>query len=282
MPMRYLISLLTLFLVALSFVPASAEIEWELEKSIPLGATPRDTAISSDGKTLFVLMPKGEVQVYSFSGELQETLRFGGDPDGLSLAPPGNRLYLKEGKTGEIRIVSLTYRYDIDTVGAPSKGPDDAPVTLVVFSDFQCPYCSKLVPVLAQIEAAYPEKVRIVFKNFPLRSHRYARAAAIAGLAADEQGKFWPLHDKLFLNYNRLNDSLINDLAVEAGLDMKRFTESLNNPGLADRISNDIREARRVGLSGTPTVYVNGRVEPNRSFEGLKKAIEEELSKKKE
>jgi len=279
MTIRRAFFLMMIFL-SLAF-SAYGEVEWEIVKTLPLSAPPLGMTLSADGKKIFVLLPEGEIQIYSSDGKLEETLKVEGSPDAIDVSTRGDRLFLKDAKGKNIRIVSLAFRYDIDISGSPFRGPVDAPVVVTVFSDFQCPYCSKLAPLLDQVHDLYPDTVKIAFKNFPLRTHKFAREAAVAALAADAQGKFWPFHDLLFKNYSRLNEQTIGEIAVEAGLDLKVFEEARKDRNLLARIDNDVREALRVGLTGTPTVYVNGRLMPNRSLDGFKSAIEAELQKVK-
>ena len=164
---------------------------------------------------------------------------------------------------------------------APVKGSPNAPVTIVEFSDFQCPFCSRAVPTLKQIESEYPDKVRVAFKNQPLPFHQHARLAAQAAMAANEQGKFWEYHDKLFANQQALDRSSLERYAQEVGLDMGRFRSALDSNKFEAQISADAAEGSRLGASGTPTFYINGRqlvgAQPYASF---KQIIDEELSKK--
>jgi protein-disulfide isomerase len=144
--------------------------------------------------------------------------------------------------------------------GSPSKGPANARITLVEFSDFQCPYCSIAIHELDAILAAYPKDVRLVFKQFPLSDlHPNATLAAHAALAANAQGKFWPMHDKLFANSRALTRSNMLKWAGEMQLDMKRFTADLDSPKLKQDVVRDVAEGEKAGVDGTPTVFVNGK-----------------------
>ncbi|UCG38154.1 MAG: thioredoxin domain-containing protein [bacterium] len=120
-------------------------------------------------------------------------------------------------------------------------------------------------------------KVKVVFKNFPIRNHRFARPAAEAALAADIQGKFWPFHDRLFENYNRIDEDLILGIARDLELDMDRFGKDRRGPRVAAIINRDMAEAGRVGVRGTPTIFVNGKPLTQRSLESFSAAIEREL-----
>ncbi len=125
----------------------------------------------------------------------------------------------------------------------------------------------------------YPEKVKLVFKNFPLANHKFARLAAAAALAADRQGKFWEFHEKLFENYKNLNNTKIHDIAKALGLNVARFDRDLKEPTIQNLIARDMRDGQRIGVRGAPAVFVNGKFLKNRSLVGFQKMIEKELKK---
>jgi protein-disulfide isomerase len=168
----------------------------------------------------------------------------------------------------------------IDVGASPAKGPKNAPVTIVAFSDFECPFCSRVLPTLAQIEKEYEGKVRIAFKHQPLSFHRNARPAAMASLAAHEQGKFWQYHDKLFANQRALDRASLERYAQELGLDLAKFKAALDGDKFEKQIAADVAEATRVGANGTPNFFINGRnLVGAQPFEAFKSIIEEELKK---
>ena len=123
--------------------------------------------------------------------------------------------------------------------------------------------------------------MKLVFKNFPLRNHKFAWPAAIAALAANKQGKFWELHDQLYENYNRLSDQKIREIAQQVGLDMEKFDKDMKAPELKAIVERDFQEGARIGVRGIPTIFVNGRQLKNRSFQGFQAAIEKELARGK-
>jgi protein-disulfide isomerase len=171
---------------------------------------------------------------------------------------------------------------DIQLGSAPVRGPANAPITLVAFSDFECPFCSRVVPTLKQLEEEYKGKIRVAFKHQPLGFHANAKPAAMASMAANEQGKFWEYHDKLFANQKALDRASLEKYAQELGLDMGRFKAALDSNKYDALVSADMAEAGRVGVEGTPTFFVNGRklvgAVPADAFKQL---IDEELKKKK-
>ena len=123
--------------------------------------------------------------------------------------------------------------------------------------------------------------MKLVFKNFPLRNHKFAWPAAIAALAANKQGKFWELHDQLYENYNHLSDQKIREIAQQVGLDMEKFDKDMKAPELKAIVERDFQEGARIGVRGIPTIFVNGRQLKNRSFQGFQAAIEKELAREK-
>ena len=170
--------------------------------------------------------------------------------------------------------------YDIRVGDAPVYGPKDAPVTLVEYSDFQCPFCARARPLLRQIADKYPDKVRLVFKHFPLSFHPAAGPAALASMAAQDQGKFWEFHDVLFDNNSTLDGSAkgLEGYAEKAGLDVERFKRDLeqNRSRYQERVVADMRQGQEVDVRGTPTLYVNGKkMDPRlRSMEGMTALID--------
>ena len=164
----------------------------------------------------------------------------------------------------------------------PARGPDGARITIALFSDFQCPFCARVEPILKQVEQGFPGAVRIVWKHQPLPAsmHPQARPAAEAAEAAREQGKFWEMHDKLFENQRSLSPALYESAARELGLDMERFKKSIESHAGAARIDADQKLAGAVGANATPTLYVNcRRIEGAYPLESIKPILEEEVRK---
>jgi protein-disulfide isomerase len=135
------------------------------------------------------------------------------------------------------------------------------------------------VPVLERVLEKYPNDVKIVFKNFPLRNHKFAMKAAAAALAAERQGKFWEFHDLLFKNYNKLNDQKIREIALGLSLDQAEFEKKMKDPTIEAMIMQDVRDGARAGVRGTPTVFINGRRLKDRSLKGFQVLIDKELHK---
>jgi protein-disulfide isomerase len=168
----------------------------------------------------------------------------------------------------------------ISTTGDPVRGPAHAKVTIVEFSDFQCPYCAAAAVKVNALLAQYPNDVKLVFKQFPLDMHAQARLAAQASLAAAAQNKFWELHDKMFANFRRLSRDNILAYAKDAGLDMTKFTTDLENAQYKTVINREVQEGVNVGVSGTPSFFINGKkYNGDMDPKALKPVIDKELGK---
>jgi protein-disulfide isomerase len=148
----------------------------------------------------------------------------------------------------------------VPIAGAPTRGPARASITIVSFGDFECPFSAKAEAILRAVEVAHPGEVRVVFKNLPLPMHPNARLAAAAALAADEQGRFWEFHDRLYARTGTpLDREALLQIATDVGLNTARLSHDLDDPGLAARLDRDKADAEMLGVKGTPTFFVNGR-----------------------
>jgi protein-disulfide isomerase len=165
---------------------------------------------------------------------------------------------------------------------APVRGPRDAPVTVVLFSDLECPFCKRVEPTLEALERAFPGKVRVAWKNFPLEAHEKARPAAYAAHAAGLQGKFWQMHDKLLENQGALEAANLEKYAQELGLDLARWKAALASPEVVQLVEADLKQGQALGVSGTPSIFINGRkVVGAQPLTTLKPIVEQELGKKR-
>jgi protein-disulfide isomerase len=169
---------------------------------------------------------------------------------------------------------------EVDPGNSPSRGPKNAPLTVVLFSDFQCPFCGRVEPSLTELEKAYPGKVRVVWKNFPLSFHNNAKPAAEASMAANEQGKFWEMHAKLFANQQNLDAASLEKYAKEIGLDMAKFKAAVDSHKFAPQIEADTKQGSSLGVQGTPASFLNGHfINGAQPFDAFKKIADEELAK---
>ncbi len=265
-----------ILLLLLTGMPAFAEVDVTVFSTLNLEEEPLDIAISKDGMWVYVLTDKGWVRVYSADGKLNATIAVGKEVDEIEAGPREDILFLKSRKEKSVQIITYEIIKEIDISKAPVKGEDDAPVTVTVFSDFECPYCSRVVPLVDQMLEKNPEDVKIAFKHFPLRSHKLALPAARASIAAQRQGKFWEFHDRLFAEKN-LSEQKIREVAKELDLDMEKFEADMKDDALGRQIQQDIADATEIGVRGTPTIFVNGRKLRNRSPQGFQTAIDEAL-----
>ena len=203
----------------------------------------------------------------------------GGDP---SAEPRSHEMHECEGDCdgdpGRAPVAG-SERKAVAVVGHPSRGPDDALVTIVAFSDFECPFCTKGAASLERLSATFDGKVRVVFRNMPLPMHAKAQAAAIAGLAAHRQGKFWEMHDALFATQGRFDPDDLDALADEIGLDLDEYRRDIADPALASALQKDIADAKALGINGTPSFLVNGRlVVGARPVDELAALVKDELA----
>lgn len=165
--------------------------------------------------------------------------------------------------------------------GGAAKGPKDAPVTIVEFSDFQCPYCARVGPALKRLEETYGDRLRIVFRNYPLPIHPNAPKAAEAALCAQDQGKFWEMHDKLFANQQKLQVADLKTTGAEIGLDPRAFAQCLDSGKHEAALRADAEQGTAYGVSGTPAFFINGRfVSGAQPYENFAQIVDDELQRK--
>jgi protein-disulfide isomerase len=164
----------------------------------------------------------------------------------------------------------------------PAQGPESAPVTIVEFSDFQCPYCVKAEPTVKEVVAAYPGKVRLVYRDYPLPGHPLAPKAAEAAHCAGDQGKYWQMHDRLFAAGGKLEVESLKGYAKEVGLDSAKFDACLDSGEKASVVAFHKKAGDEAGVNGTPAFFINGRlISGAQPAEAFKQAIDAELTAKK-
>jgi protein-disulfide isomerase len=172
---------------------------------------------------------------------------------------------VRDGQSREQLEKSYHNRFDADRIknvaidGSPTKGPESAPITIIEFADFECPFCAIMAP---QLDKAFDDRkgqIRFVFKFFPLASHPHGEACARAGIAAYNQGKFWEMHHQMFANREHLEQSDLDAYAKESGIELNKFHADLQSPATTERIERDKKLADSLQVKGTPTIYINGR-----------------------
>ncbi len=180
-----------------------------------------------------------------------------------------------------VRVSLEPPRQKIATADSPSQGPASAPIELVEFSDFQCPYCFRAHPTVTQVLNTYGNKVRFVYRNYPLPSHPNARPAAEAAQCANEQGQFWAYHDRLFADQSKLSDADLKSSAAALGMDASKFNACFDSHKYKARVDADMQAGNEAGVNGTPAFFINGRMLSGaQPFDEFKKVIDEELTRR--
>jgi len=191
---------------------------------------------------------------------------------------------LTKGKPVEVYFEKPKMQVNVDIGKAPVYGKRDAPITVVEFTDFQCPFCSRAADTVNELKKKYGSKVQIAFKHFPLPMHREARPASEASMCVNEQGgdKFWKFQDKLFKNQDKLDTANLEKFAKESGADVKKYKECVDGKRFADLVQKDMEYGEKLGVKSTPTFFVNGQlVNGAVPIETFSEIIDEELSTKK-
>jgi len=173
--------------------------------------------------------------------------------------------------------VDYTDVQQVEFGNAPSIGPEQAPIQIAVFSDFECPYCAGASKNLSRLLEKYPDQIRLAFKNYTLDFHPNAKLAARAALAAHVEGRFWEMEEKLMANGKQLSEEKILELATELGLERENFKQTMMAPHWEEVLMADLEQAMALGVKGTPTIFVNGVKVPG-SYEGLTEAVDHFLA----
>lgn len=257
-----------------------AKLDWQIQNEWKLPASPMAVVYSLDRKHIFILTNEHQVLIYDPAGQLEGSIPVPDGVIGMDIAPRGENLYLVDSEKRTLTTLAIDYIQSINIAGSPFRGKENAPVTIVEFSDFECPYCQQAVPLLAEILKKNPDTVKLVFKNMPLGSHQYAELAAGAALAAKEQGKFWEFHDELFAA-KELNETTIQTIAGRLHLDIARFKADMISAKTQKSLEQDLVDADSAGVDGTPAIFVNGRALKSRSLQAMQKLIDDELKKGK-
>jgi len=171
-------------------------------------------------------------------------------------------------------------RIEVSAIG-PSRGPEDAPITLVEFSDFECPFCVRVLPTLDQVQETYGDQVRIVYRQFPLNAiHPNAQLSAEASLCADAQGKFWEMHDAIFEARGKADADGLKTMAADLGMDSEVFGACLDSREFRDQVAADLEAGRQAGVTGTPALFINGRfLSGAQPFNVVSRVIDDELTR---
>ncbi|WP_319524560.1 thioredoxin domain-containing protein [uncultured Desulfosarcina sp.] len=287
--------------VMLILAPAGLQAAFEYESILKddVGGAVLDVAADPDADLVFLLTPEA-VLIYSIKDKavldriiLDERFdRIAYQPDDrlvLTAADPDRThlfrrltqfLGLTAANPSRINIVQFSRIFAIDLTGRAVKGPKDAGVTLVVFDDYQCPYCARLERFSHQLLEIYPDDLNYAIKHFPLSSHPLANQGAAAALAAGNQGKFWEFHSLLLENHDQLSEEKITEIATGLNLDMEKFNRDRASEPIRKIIAEDVANGQQVGVTGTPSVFMNGKRIENRQIGNLPALIQQELEKK--
>jgi protein-disulfide isomerase len=256
---------------------AAGNLNWSVQASWPIPAKPLDIAQSLDNKKVFILGADSKVYIFSPDGKQLGALPVDPGVNAIDIAARGEMLYLVNDKTKTYTAIDVSFNQKIDITGAPVRGAENAPVTLVLFSDFECPWCGKLEPTLAELLAKNPDKLRIVFKHLPLPMHQQAEPAALAAIAAQKQGKFWEMHDALFQTTN-WTPTVIDEIAQRVGLNLEQYKADVSGPEVQAQLAKDKTDAQTADVSATPSMFVNGRPARERSLPALQKMVDDALA----
>ncbi len=188
-----------------------------------------------------------------------------------------------QGKSAEDIETALSYVAGwarVDLTGSPMEGAPTAPVVVVEYSEYQCPFCRRAQETMKQIHEKYGDQVSFVFKHYPLAKHKQAKPAAIASIAAERQGKFWEYKSALFEHQRDLrNEGIYEQIAEEVGLDLERFRADIADPKIEAQIKADVVQAKKLGVTGTPCFFVNGyKLKGAKPFEAFEDVIDRELA----
>jgi protein-disulfide isomerase len=256
-----------------------------LENEVKAKATPvTDAEVDKffEEKKAQIHQPKEQVvpQIRSYLESQHQQETYGKYLEGLRAKYAVKNLFAEQ-KDAEEAAKAVTRRPIIESGDAPTTGPASATVTLVEFSDFQCPFCGRVIPAIDGVRKNYADKVKIVFHQYPLTAiHPYAQKAAEAALCAKEQGKFWEMHDLLFKEQDKLEVADLKDKATRAGLKADQFNSCLDGGKMAPKVAAEVDLGNKVGVSGTPTLFLNGKQVQGGAipYEDLAKAIDKELA----
>jgi protein-disulfide isomerase len=249
-------------------VTTRALLEGEVDKKVPLITEAQAQAFYNENKERIKEdFPKVKDQIIQYLKE-QETARLHASFAGRLRQETQLQMFLSAPVAPVLKIA---------TDDQPGRGKQDAPITIVEFTDFQCASCAQTLPVLDKLLAEYGDQVRLVVRDYPLTQHKQALKAAEAAEAARAQGKYWEYVALLFANQSALEKDKLKEYATRIGLDRAQFDAALESGTFADKVMRDVRDGERAGVNGTPAIFVNGRRVSEPSHQGIKAAIEAAL-----
>nr|WP_321467527.1 thioredoxin domain-containing protein [uncultured Desulfobulbus sp.] len=256
---------------------SAGNLNWSVDVTWPIPAKPVDLTQSLDNKRVFILGDDAKVYIFAPNGRPLGVMPVAPGVRAIDISARGDILFLADAQAKTYSAVDISFNQDIDVSGAPVRGKIDAPVTLILFSDFECPWCGRLEPALTQLLAQNQDKLRIVFKHMPLPMHPYAESAALASIAAQRQGKFWEMHDALF-QVKDWTDTVVEETAKHIGLNMEKFHADLVSPEVQAQLNKDATDAQTADITATPSLFINTRPVRDRSLAGMQKMVDEAVA----
>jgi len=269
----FLAVVLIFFLLKTDAYPKS---EVKNQEEVKLSFKAVDMCLSKSGRYAYVLSQDGYLHIFKGGWVEVASISLGKGIVAIRQADRDDEIFTID-KDGKIKMMRLNFPKDIDTTNSPFKGDPKAKVELVVFSDFECPYCATLSKVLDKVIEKYQNKVKLVFKHCPLGYHKLALEASQAAVAAGIQGKFWEFHDLLFENQKELSSQKIQEIASALGLNMEKFKKDKASPEVMSFISRDVNQARSLEVRGVPALFINGEHVEDTKEESIIKEIEQRL-----
>ena len=260
---------------------AEAKIQVGMTKDIQLADIPKDITLSRDGSTAYILGQKS-IMVYSIpESKVTDNITLTKAYSHLALSPDESTFYLTAQDAPQVAVIQFALINTIEAGKSPVIGNVKAPVTVMAFLDYQCPYCAKIYPLLQELLKKYPKDVRLVIKQSPLAMHKFAEKASLAAIAAAQQNKFEKVTELFFTNFATLSDETIRKYVQEAGADMQKFDIDLAGATVKEIMQQDQQAGQKVRVHSVPTIYVNGIAPKGRSIEVFSQMVDEELKKKK-
>ena len=278
---RIALQCITVVLISYSLMSSAfaKDIDWRLIKDVSLNDSPIDIATTQDGSYIFILVPKA-ILVYSRTNDkIINRISLDKRYDKISFSKARNEFVLISASSKSLNIIKIYPIAQLNIDGLPFLGPQNAPVTIVVFDDYQCSACTRLEQVLEDVLEMYPDEVKLVIKHYPNPDHPFSEKCAAAARAAHAQGKFWEFHRALFEKQDSISDNAIQSIATQLALDMTKFNQDLNSQKIKAMVNRDLWDGKQLKIKVTPTVFVNGKHLERRDFGGISDMIEAELNK---
>ena len=255
--------------------------DWRLIKDVNLNDPPVDIVTTQDGSYIFILTAKA-ILVYSRRDD-KITNRIPVDKayDKITFSKARNEFVLTSAASKSLSIIKIYPIAQINIDGLPFLGPQNAPVTVVVFDDYLCSACAVLEKILKDVLEMYPKEIKLVIKHYPNLNDRFSEKAAAAARAAHAQGKFWEFHRALFEKQASLDDNTIQSIATQLALDMTKFNQDLNSQEIKAMVNRDLWDSKQLNIKVTPTVFINGKYLERKGFEDIMDMIEADLNKQR-